>query len=102
MVSIGKHVLKIDTTLVDKSGILSAKPPLRCSLIDNLTDGVRIVGTHDGEVKDLSVSKSLSLYLVFSSLDGTVCVSLPSLLSIMTFFATASIFLCVTLTSSSS
>lgn len=71
MVGIGKHVLKIDTTKFGKAGVFSADEPLRCP-VDRLVDGVQLVGTHDGEVTDLSMCQWMTTRLVSASVDGTV------------------------------
>ncbi|CAA7016335.1 unnamed protein product [Microthlaspi erraticum] len=71
VVSIGKHVLRIDTTKVGRGDKFSAEAPLQCSL-DRLIDGVQIVGNHDGEVTDLSMCQWMTTRLVSSSVDGTV------------------------------
>ncbi|CAA7016336.1 unnamed protein product [Microthlaspi erraticum] len=70
VVSIGKHVLRIDTTKFGR-GVFSAEAPVQCSL-DKLIDGVQIVGKHDGEVTDLSMFQWMTTRLVSSSVDGTV------------------------------
>uniref|UniRef100_A0A1J3IE35 Enhancer of mRNA-decapping protein 4 n=1 Tax=Noccaea caerulescens TaxID=107243 RepID=A0A1J3IE35_NOCCA len=70
VVSIGKHVLRIDTTKFGR-GVFSAEAPVQCSL-DKLIDGVQIVGKHDGEVTDLSMCQWMTTRLVSSSVDGTV------------------------------
>ncbi|XP_024015753.1 enhancer of mRNA-decapping protein 4 isoform X2 [Eutrema salsugineum] len=71
VVSIGKHVLRIDTTKVGRGEVFSAEAPLQCPL-DKLIDGVQIVGKHDGEVTDLSMCQWMTTRLVSSSVDGTV------------------------------
>lgn len=71
MVGIGRHVLKIDTTKFGKAEVFSADEPLRCP-VDRLVDGVQLVGTHDGEVTDLSMCQWMTTRLVSASLDGTV------------------------------
>ncbi|KAL1204879.1 Varicose-related protein [Cardamine amara subsp. amara] len=71
VVSIGKHVLRIDTTKVGRGEVFSAEAPLLCPL-DKLIDGVQIVGKHDGEVTDLSMCQWMTTRLVSSSVDGTV------------------------------
>lgn len=73
MVSIGKHVLLINTTKVGRGEIFSAEAPLQCPL-DKLIDGVQIVGKHDAEVTDLSMCQWMTTRLVSSSVDGTVCI----------------------------
>ncbi|CAH8384874.1 unnamed protein product [Eruca vesicaria subsp. sativa] len=71
VVSIGKHVLLIDTTKVGRGEVFSAEAPVQCHL-DKLIDGVKIVGKHDGEVTDLSMCQWMITRLVSSSVDGTV------------------------------
>ncbi|KFK38666.1 hypothetical protein AALP_AA3G144200 [Arabis alpina] len=71
VVSIGKHVLRIDTTKAGRGDVFSAEAPLQCPL-DKLIDGVQIVGKHDGEVTDLSMCQWMTTRLVSSSADGTV------------------------------
>ncbi|XP_019096367.1 PREDICTED: enhancer of mRNA-decapping protein 4-like [Camelina sativa] len=71
VVSIGRHVLRIDTTKVGRGEVFSAEAPLQCAL-DKLIDGVQIVGKHDGEVTDLSMCQWMTTRLVSSSVDGSV------------------------------
>lgn len=71
MVGIGKRILKIDTIKVGKCGVFSADEPLRCP-VDKLVDGVQLIGTHDGEVTDLSMCQWMTTRLVSASVDGTV------------------------------
>ncbi|CAH2053837.1 unnamed protein product [Thlaspi arvense] len=71
VVSIGKHVLQIDTTKVGRGEVFSAEAPLQCPL-DKLIDGVQIVGKHDGEITDLSMCQWMTTRLVSSSVDGMV------------------------------
>ncbi|KAM3286938.1 enhancer of mRNA-decapping protein 4 isoform X1 [Capsicum chacoense] len=71
VVGIGKHVLKIDTTKFGKAEAFSADEPLRCP-VDKLIDGVQLVGTHDGEVTDLSMCQWMTTRLVSASVDGTI------------------------------
>ncbi|KFK38665.1 hypothetical protein AALP_AA3G144100 [Arabis alpina] len=71
VVSIGKHVLRIDTTKAGRGEVFSAEEPLQCPL-DKLISGVQIVGKHDGEVTDLSMCQWMTTRLVSSSVDGTV------------------------------
>ncbi|KAK1269738.1 Enhancer of mRNA-decapping protein 4 [Acorus gramineus] len=70
-VGIGNRVLKVDTIKVGRGEIMSAEQPLMCS-IDRLIDGVQLVGKHDGEVIDLSISQWMITRLVSASTDGTV------------------------------
>ncbi|XP_009602017.1 enhancer of mRNA-decapping protein 4-like [Nicotiana tomentosiformis] len=71
VVGIGKHVLKIDTTKFGKAEVFSADEPLRCP-VERLVDGVQLVGTHDGEVTDLSMCQWMTTRLVSASVDGTI------------------------------
>ncbi|KAK4484738.1 hypothetical protein RD792_007331 [Penstemon davidsonii] len=71
VVGIGRHVLKIDTTKVGKREKFSAEEPLKCP-IDKLIDGVQLVGSHDGEVTDLSMCQWMTTRLVSASVDGTI------------------------------
>ena len=71
----GKHVLRIDTTKVGNGEAFVAEDPVRCPL-DKLIDGVQLVGTHDGEVTDLSMCQWMRNRLVSASQDGTVCIFL--------------------------
>ncbi|XP_073312106.1 enhancer of mRNA-decapping protein 4 [Primulina huaijiensis] len=70
-VGIGMHILKIDTTKVGKGGKISADEPLKFT-IDNLIDGIQLVGSHDGEVTDLSMCQWMTTRLVSASVDGTI------------------------------
>ena len=45
--------------------------PVKCHL-EKLIDGVRLVGKHDGDVTDLSISQWMSTRLASGSKDGTV------------------------------
>ncbi|XP_022886515.1 enhancer of mRNA-decapping protein 4-like isoform X1 [Olea europaea var. sylvestris] len=71
VVGIGRHVLKIDTTKVGKGEVFSAEEPHKCP-IDKLIHGIQLVGSHDGEVTDLSMSQWMTTRLVSASLDGTI------------------------------
>ncbi|KAJ8542800.1 hypothetical protein K7X08_005323 [Anisodus acutangulus] len=71
VVGIGKRILKIDITKVGKGAVFSADEPLRCP-VDKLVDGVQLVGTHDGEVTDLSMCQWMTTRLVSASVDGTI------------------------------
>jgi len=74
IVGMGKHVFRIDTTKVGNGeAVVAEDPPLRCP-VDKLIDGVQLVGTHDGEVTDLSMCQWMTNRLVSASQDGTVCV----------------------------
>ncbi|KAL0407040.1 UNVERIFIED_CONTAM: Enhancer of decapping protein 4 [Sesamum latifolium] len=71
VVGIGRRVLKIDTTKVGKGEKFSAEEPLKCP-IDKLIDGVQLVGSHEGEVTDLSMCQWMTTRLVSASVDGTI------------------------------
>ncbi|XP_047341433.1 enhancer of mRNA-decapping protein 4-like [Impatiens glandulifera] len=71
VVGIGKHVLRIDTSKFEKGGVYSAEEPLKCP-IDKLLEGVQLVGTHEGEVTDLSMCQWMTTRLVSASTDGTI------------------------------
>ncbi|KAH7689099.1 enhancer of mRNA-decapping protein 4 [Dioscorea alata] len=71
IIGIGNSVLKIDTTKVGRGKEFSAEEPLR-SPMDKLIDGVQLIGKHDGEVTDLSISQWMMTRLVSASKDGTV------------------------------
>ncbi|KAG0473885.1 hypothetical protein HPP92_015742 [Vanilla planifolia] len=82
VVGIGNLVLRIDTMKVGRGNDFSADDPLKCSL-DKLIDGVQLVGRHDAEVTDLSISQWMTTRLASASIDGTVklwedCKALPS------------------------
>jgi len=86
IVGTGKHVLRIDTTKVGNGEAFVAEdPPLRCP-VDKLIDGVQLVGTHDGEVTDLSMCQWMTNRLVSASQDGTVCVFFLLLLTVTFWF----------------
>ncbi|KAJ3694750.1 hypothetical protein LUZ60_000127 [Juncus effusus] len=70
-VGIGSRVLKIDTTKVGRGREFSAEEPLRCQ-IEKPVDGVHLVGKHDGDVTDLSISQWMTTRLASASKDGTV------------------------------
>ncbi|KAF0935609.1 hypothetical protein E2562_035067 [Oryza meyeriana var. granulata] len=70
-VGIGNCVLRIDTTKVRRGRDLSAEEPIKCHL-DKLIDGVRLVGKHDDDVTDLSLSQWMTTRLASGSKDGTV------------------------------
>ncbi|KAG5090830.1 hypothetical protein JHK82_049608 [Glycine max] len=66
------HLLaRIDTTKVGNGEAFVADDPLRCP-VDKLIDGVQLVGTHDGEVTDLSMCQWMTNRLVSASQDGTI------------------------------
>ncbi|KAG6513328.1 enhancer of mRNA-decapping protein 4-like [Zingiber officinale] len=70
-VGIGVLVLKIDINKVGRGKEFLAEEPLKCS-IEKLIEGVQIIGKHDGEVTDLSISQWMVTRLASSSKDGTV------------------------------
>ncbi|KAL4185874.1 hypothetical protein AMTRI_Chr10g232980 [Amborella trichopoda] len=71
VVGIGKHVFKIDTTKVAKGDGFVAEDPIKCHVTKPI-DGVQCIGTHDGEVTDLSMCQWMATRLVSASTDGTV------------------------------
>lgn len=71
IVGMGKNVLRIDTTKVGNGEAFVAEDPPKCPL-DKLIDGVQLVGTHDGEVTDLSMCQWMTNRLVSASQDGTI------------------------------
>lgn len=71
-VGIGVLVLKFDINKVGRGKEFLAEEPLKCS-IEKLIEGVQIIGKHDGEVTDLSISQWMVTRLASSSKDGTVC-----------------------------
>ncbi|KAL6562477.1 hypothetical protein OROGR_003484 [Orobanche gracilis] len=70
VVGIGKLVLNIDTTKVGKGEKFSAEEPLKWPT-DKLIDGIQLVGSHNGEVTDLSMCQGMTTRLVSASVDGT-------------------------------
>lgn len=50
----------------------AVEEPVKCHL-EKLIDGVRLVGKHDGDVTDLSISQWMSTRLASGSKDGMVC-----------------------------
>lgn len=71
VVGIGKRVLRIDTTKVGRGEMYSAEEPLKCP-VDKLINGIQFVGSHDGEVTDLSMCQWMTTRLVSASVDGTI------------------------------
>ncbi|RRT66711.1 hypothetical protein B296_00037151 [Ensete ventricosum] len=71
-VGIGYWVLKIDVNKVGRGKEFLAEEPIKCH-VEKLIDGVQIIGKHDGEVTDLSISQWMVTRLVSGSKDGTVC-----------------------------
>ncbi|KAG2684569.1 hypothetical protein I3760_10G083000 [Carya illinoinensis] len=71
MVAIGSYILKIDNTKVGKGEVFSAEEPLKCS-IDELIDGIQLVGKHDHEVIELSMCQWMTSRLASASIDGSV------------------------------
>ncbi|XP_072971574.1 enhancer of mRNA-decapping protein 4-like isoform X2 [Typha angustifolia] len=70
-VGIGNRVLKIDTTKVGRGKEFTAEEPLKCPM-EKLLDGVQLIGKHDGDVTELSISQWMTTRLASSSKDGTV------------------------------
>uniref|UniRef100_A0A804PNI7 Enhancer of mRNA-decapping protein 4 n=1 Tax=Zea mays TaxID=4577 RepID=A0A804PNI7_MAIZE len=70
-VGIGNCVLRIDTTKVGRGKDFTVEDPVKCHL-EKLVDGVRLVGKHDGDVTDLSISQWMSTRLASGSKDGSV------------------------------
>ncbi|KAF1891335.1 hypothetical protein Lal_00016966 [Lupinus albus] len=70
IVGMGKHLLRIDTRKVGNGEAFVAEDPPICHF-DKLIDGVQLVGTHDGEVTDLSMCQWIRNHLVSASQDGT-------------------------------
>ncbi|VAI60328.1 unnamed protein product [Triticum turgidum subsp. durum] len=70
-VGIRNCVLRIDTTKVGRGRDFNAEEPIKCHL-DELIDGVLLVGRHDGDVTDLSISQWMTTRLASGSNDGTV------------------------------
>ncbi|KAL2495807.1 Enhancer of mRNA-decapping protein 4 [Forsythia ovata] len=71
VVGIGRRVMKIDTTKIGKGEVFSAEEPLNCP-VEKLIKGVQLVGSHDGDVTDLSMCQWLTTRLVSASVDGTI------------------------------
>lgn len=71
MLAIGNRILKIDSNRVGKGERFSAEEPLKCP-VDELINGVQLVGKHDGEITELSMCQWLTTRLASASLDGTV------------------------------
>ncbi|XP_072989933.1 enhancer of mRNA-decapping protein 4-like isoform X4 [Typha latifolia] len=70
-VGFGNRVLKIDTTKVGRGKEFTAEEPLKCPM-EKLLDGVQLIGKHDGDVTELSISQWMTTRLASSSKDGTV------------------------------
>ncbi|URD92432.1 WD domain, G-beta repeat domain containing protein [Musa troglodytarum] len=70
-VGIGYWVLKIDINKVGRGKEFLAEEPIKCH-VEKLIDGVQIIGKHDGEVTDLSISQWMVTRLASGSKDGTV------------------------------
>uniref|UniRef100_A0A0A9CXN0 Enhancer of mRNA-decapping protein 4 WD40 repeat region domain-containing protein n=1 Tax=Arundo donax TaxID=35708 RepID=A0A0A9CXN0_ARUDO len=70
-VGIENNILKTDTTKVGRGRDFSREEPLKCSL-DKLINGVNVVGKHDGDVTDLSISQWMTTRLASASKDGMV------------------------------
>ncbi|CAA6670745.1 unnamed protein product [Spirodela intermedia] len=79
VVGIGNRLLKIDMTKVGKGEVFSEEDePLQCH-VDKLIDGVQLIGKHDQEVTDLSMSQWMMTRLASASKDGTVSTPLVTL-----------------------
>lgn len=74
MVAIGNCILKIDTLRVGRGKKNPPQTFILCA-IDKLIGGVTLVGKHDGEITDLSMSQWMMTRLASASLDGVVSVS---------------------------
>ncbi|EEE65572.1 hypothetical protein OsJ_21072 [Oryza sativa Japonica Group] len=70
-VGVANCVLKIDTTKVGRGMDFSREEPLKCPL-DKLVDGVHLVGKHDADITDLSLSQWMTTRLASASKDGMV------------------------------
>ncbi|KAG6481784.1 hypothetical protein ZIOFF_058405 [Zingiber officinale] len=68
-VAIGNYVLKIDTIKLGRGKDFSAEEPVKCP-VEKPIDGVQLVGKHDAEVTDLSISQWMITRLVSGSKDG--------------------------------
>lgn len=71
VVGVGNYLLKIDTIKLSKIGQFSADEPVRCP-IDKLIDGVQLIGKHDGDITDISMSQWMTTRLVSASMDGKI------------------------------
>ncbi|MQL78335.1 hypothetical protein Taro_010770 [Colocasia esculenta] len=71
VVGVGNCLLRIDTNKVGKGEIFSEEEPLKCP-IDRPIDGVQLIGKHDGEVTDLTMSQWMTSRLASASEDGMV------------------------------
>ncbi|KAJ0965271.1 hypothetical protein J5N97_026409 [Dioscorea zingiberensis] len=69
---LGNWVLKIGKIKVGRGKRFSAPKHLHYT-IEKLIDGVQLIGKHDAEVTDLSVSQWMITHLVSASKDGMVC-----------------------------
>lgn len=72
-------MLKIDTIKLGRGKEFSADEPVKCP-VEKPIDGVQLVGKHDAEVTDLSISQWMITRLVSGSKDGMVCNSSFTLL----------------------
>lgn len=71
VVGVGNYLLKVDTMRLGRIGQFSAEEPVRCP-IDKPIDGVQLVGKHDGEITDISMSQWMTTRLVSASMDGKI------------------------------
>lgn len=82
MVAIGKHVLLIDVNKVHAGtppGGLTVEKPIMCHM-NNLLEGVCLIGEHDEDVTDLAMPLYISSHVASASLDGLVSLSITLLL----------------------
>ncbi|XP_062233021.1 enhancer of mRNA-decapping protein 4-like isoform X2 [Phragmites australis] len=70
-VGIGNCILRMDITKVGRGRDFGTVEPLKCPL-DKLIDGVNMVGKHDRDITDLSISQWMTTRLASASKDGTV------------------------------
>ncbi|KAK8962249.1 Enhancer of mRNA-decapping protein 4 [Platanthera guangdongensis] len=71
VVGVGNYLLKFDTMKLGRIGPFSAEEPVRCP-INKPIDGVQLVGKHDGEITDVSMSQWMTTRLVSASMDGKI------------------------------
>jgi enhancer of mRNA-decapping protein 4 len=70
-VGIGNCILRIDIPKAGRGRDFSTEP-LKCPL-DKLIDGVKVIGKHNADITDLSISQWMTTRLASASKDGTVC-----------------------------
>lgn len=81
MVAIGKYVLLIDVNKVHAGappGGFIVEKPVMCHM-DNLLEGVCLIGEHDEDVTDLAMPLYISSHIASASLDGWVSLSITLL-----------------------